>query len=152
MKFPFKSLITNVLAVSALLCGAMRGNAQTQLLMDPNQSWIGYMNVFALPSAGGAYQFGSAWGTGALRANYTPSTAPYSTLVITPCTNVWETTDGYWVQTNNADLPNKQMDANFYVQNDTLEGQKLTFSGYCISNTFGSPYTSTVFIKEFDGN
>ena len=98
-----------------------------------------------------AYQFGSGWGTADLRANYSPGTAPYTTLVIQPCTNVWETTDGYWVQTNNADLPNKQMDANFYVQNDTLEGQNLQFTGICISNTYSSPYTSTVFIKEFDG-
>jgi len=150
MKLHIRSLVITALAASAVFCGAFRGNAQTQLLLDPTQNWIGYMNVFALPSAGGAYQFGQPWGTKDLRANYNSSTPPYSTLTIQPCSNVWETTDGYWVQTNNADLPNKQMDASFYVQNDTLEGQNLTFSGNCISNTFGGSYTSTVFIKEFN--
>lgn len=151
MKLHSKSLVVMVLAASALFCGAFRANAQTQLLLDPTQNWIGYMNVFNLPSAGGGYQFGSAWGTADLRAHYNSATAPYTSLTLTPCTNVWETKDTYWVQPDGVS-PNKQMDANYYVQNDTLEGQNLTFSGYCISNTFGGAYTSTVFIKEFNSS
>jgi hypothetical protein len=151
MKLHFETLAVTALAVSVFICGSFRGNAQTQLLLDPTQKWVGYMNVFALPSAGGAYQFGQPWGTKDLRANYNSSTPPYSTLIIQPCTNVWETTDTYWVQGDGIS-PNKQTDASYYVQNDTLEGQNLQFSGNCISNTFSSPYTSTVFIKEFDGN
>lgn len=147
MKLHFKSLIKNVLAASILVCGFRAANAQTQFLLDPSKNWIGFMNVYALPSAGGGYLFGSAWGTGSLTAYYDSHT---NILTLIPCTNIWETTDGYWVQTNNNDLPNKQMDANYYVQiTETGAGQNLTFSGNCITNTFNSSYASTAFIKEF---
>lgn len=109
------------------------------------------MNWFNLPSQGGAYVAGSAWGVGALTSYYNPTNPPYATLTLLPCTNVWETSDTYWVQADGVS-PNKNMDASYYVQNDVLEGQNLTFSGYCVTNTFASPYTSTVFIKEFDSS
>ncbi len=151
MKSSLKTLIIKGLAVSAIFCGAMASNAQNQLLVDPNQPWQGFMNVFNLPADGGAYQFGSSWGIGALIQQYSPATAPYTTVTLRPNTNVWETTDTYWVKADKIS-PNKQMDANFYVEvNTTLAGLNVTFSGVCISNTFASPYASTVFIKEFDG-
>jgi Immunoglobulin I-set domain len=147
MKLHIKTLIQKTLIVSALVCGAFASKAQTQLLLDPNNGWVGYMNWFNLPSQGGAYVSGGVWGTGALTAYYNSAT---NELTLVACTNVWETTDGYWFQTNNADLPNKQMDASYYIQLSELgAGQTYTFSGNCISNTFNSSYTSTVFIKEF---
>lgn len=151
MKLHFKSLITTILAASACLGGICAGNAQIQLTLDPSQAWIGYMNWFVPPGPlnGGAYETGGTWGLGALTSYYTPATAPYQTLTLLPCTNVWETTNTYWVQADGM-TPNQYMDASFYVQNDTLEGQNLTFSGYCISNTFTGSYSSTVFIKEFN--
>lgn len=151
MKLTLKNLIVKGLILSSVFCGISKSNAQTQLLLDPTQNWIGYMNVFNLPADGGAYQFGSAWGLGALIQYYTPATAPYTTVTLLANTNVWETTDTYWVKADGIS-PNKNMDASYYVQNDALEGQKLIFSGYCISNTFSTPYASTIFIKEFDVN
>lgn len=151
MKLTLKNLIVKGLILSSVFCGISKSNAQTQLLVDPSQNWIGYMNVFNLPADGGAYQFGSAWGIGALIQYYTPATAPYTTVTLLANTNVWETTDTYWVKADGIS-PNKNMDASFYVQNDTLAGQNLTFSGYCISNTFVSPYASTVFIKDFSSS
>ncbi len=145
MKSHIKKLLTSGAAISAICLGITTSHAQTQVKLDPTQGWIGFMNVFNLPSAGGGYQFGSSWGLGALTSYYTPGTQPYSTLTLIAATNVWETTDQFWVQADGK-TPNKQMDANFYIQNDTLEGQNITFSGICISNTFASPYTSTVFI------
>ncbi|MGH8022659.1 MAG: hypothetical protein ACRED1_03700, partial [Limisphaerales bacterium] len=150
MKFRNKHLLITALASCALFCGAFRGAAQTQLLLDPTQDWIGYMNVFDLPPSlggDGTYEFGGVWGTGLLTAYYDAHT---NTLTLIPCTNVWETTDGYWVQTNNDDLPNKSCDASYYVQfTEPGSSQTYTFSGYCVSNTFNTNYTSTVFIKEF---
>jgi hypothetical protein len=151
MELHIKSLFITALAALALLFGASRGSAQTQLLLDPTQDWVGYMNWFNLPSQGGAYVSGGTWGNADLRANYFPVTSPHSEVIIQPCTNVWETKDTYWVQADGLS-PNKQMDASYYVQNDTLEGQNLTFSGSCISNTFSGAYTSTVFIKEFNSS
>jgi hypothetical protein len=44
---------------------------------------------------------------------------------------------------------NKNMDANMYVQSESLSGQDVTFTGNVISNTLVSPYTSVAFIKDF---
>jgi hypothetical protein len=150
MKTPMPKLIVSVLALCAFFGGVVRGNSQTTLLLDPNQSWVGYMNVFDLPSNGGGYEWGQAWGTGALTAYYDTATPPYNTLTLIANTNCYAPDNTYWVNADGSG--NKKMDASYYVQKDTLEGQTLTFSGVCLTNTLISPYTSTVFIKEFDNN
>ena len=79
-------------------------------------------------------------------------------LVLAPCINIWETNDTYWVQADGK-TPNTIMDANFYVQNDTLVNTNVVFIGACITNTLtanpepltGVSYTSVAFIKIFDG-
>src|SRR5208282_3912922 len=71
--------------------------------------------------------------------------------------NVWETNNTTWVQADHV-TPNRRMDASFYVQNDALAGQTLTFIGTCLSNTLVSPpdadfqFTSSVFIKQFNAS
>lgn len=137
----------------AICCAAVQclttANAQTQLIVDPSQSWIGYMNVFSRPADGGAYQFGGSWGLSDLRGSFSPGQ-----LTLLPCINVWETTDTYWVKADGV-TPNKNMDANFYVQNDSLAGQNLQFSGLCISNTLPTGtdnYSSVAFIKDFNSS
>jgi hypothetical protein len=142
-------------ALWAFLGSAARVYAQVLVTVDPSQGWIGYMNVFALPDDGGNYQFGQVWATSALQAAFTGT----NQLLIQPCTNVWETTDTYWVQGDGA-TPNEIMDASFYVQNDSLVNTNLVFIGSCLSNTLtanpepltGVYYTSTAFIKIFDGS
>lgn len=147
-----KKLLIKGLAAAAVLCGVITSNAQTSttVILDPTQPWQGYVNVFDLPSAGGGYEFGSSWGVGALTAYYTPTSGEYTNFTLIANTNNYNPTDSYWVNADGSG--NKTVDASYYVQNDTLEGQTITFSGYCISNTFVSPYTSTVFIKEFDSS
>ncbi len=113
--------------------------------VDPAQAWQGYMNVSDLPSKGGAYEFGSGWGTGDLRASFN---GPVVTLA--PNVNTYNAGDAYWANPDGSG--NKICDASFYVQNDGLAGQSITFTGYCISNTLVAPYTSTVFIKDFAPN
>ncbi|MGO9585938.1 MAG: immunoglobulin domain-containing protein [Limisphaerales bacterium] len=147
MKPLIKTLVMTGLTLFALLGGIVQGNSQVSLLVDPTQSWIGYVNVYALPSAGGGYEFGSPWGTGALTAYYDVATPPYSTVTLIANTNNYNPADSYWVNPDGSG--NKTVDASYYVQNDTLAGQTLTFSGVCLTNTLVSPYTSTVFIKEF---
>ena len=146
MKSPIKNLTLASLTVATLIGGIMSGISQTTLTVDSTRSWVGYMNVSALPADGGGYQFGSAWGTVDLRAAFDVTGTNYVT--ITPNTNVWETTDTYWVKPDGVS-PNKNMDASFYVQNDALAGQTVTFQGTCISNTLVSPYTCVAFIKDF---
>ena len=150
MKPQIKNFIKHGLVASAVLFGIVTSNAQTQLLLDPTQNWIGFVNVFNLPSNGGGYQFGSSWAPAALTVYYDQPTQPYNNLTIIANTNTYAPGNPYW--TNPDGSGNETVDASYYVQNDSLEGQNLVFSGNCINNTFAAPYTSTVFIKEFDVN
>jgi hypothetical protein len=100
------------------------------------------MNVFELPSNGGAYLWGSAWGTGDLQASFSGAT-----LTLAPNINCYNAADPYW--TNPDGSPNKNMDAAMYVQNDALAGSSVEFTGFTLANTLVSPYTSTAFIRDF---
>ncbi|HWF19310.1 MAG TPA: hypothetical protein VG754_08580 [Verrucomicrobiae bacterium] len=152
MKTRISNLMVLFLALCAFVCGTVRVNSQVLVTVDPNQNWIGYMNVFQLPADGGAYEFGSTWGTADLRGVFGTTN-----LVLSPCTNVWETQDTAWVKADGM-TPNDNMDANFYVQNDSLANTNLIFVGKCVSNTItnapepltGVSYTSVAFIKIFD--
>ena len=95
MKSFKKDLISASLILVAIFSGILQGNSQTTLTLDPTKSWVGYVNVFDLPSAGGAYEFGSAWGTEALTAYYDTATPPYNTLTLTANTNTYNPTDPY---------------------------------------------------------
>jgi hypothetical protein len=146
MKALSKTLI--LVGVSIGVLGTTnRANAQITVQVDPHvATWIGFMNVFNLPADGGAYQFGNPWGTADLQAAFSGTS-----LTLAPCTNVWETTDTYWVKADGVS-PNKNMDANMYVQNDGLAGQTVTFIGNVLNNSLVSPYTSVAFIKDFNSS
>src|ERR1700733_2893263 len=153
MNTRIQRLIVPILTLCALLAGVVRGNSQTLVTVDPTQTWIGYMNVSQLPVNGGGYQFGSSWATGAFQAFFGGTN-----LTLSPCTNVWETNDAYWVQGDGL-TPNEIMDANFYVQDNTLVNTNVVFLGSCLSNSLtlapepltGVAYTSVAFIKIFNG-
>lgn len=143
MKTSIKALAVAGTTACALFGTINQATAQVTVGVDPTQSWIGFMNVFSLPADGGGYQFGSSWGTPDLQASFAGTT-----LTLSPCTNVWETTDTYWVKADGIS-PNKTMDANMYVQNDALAGQTITFEGDTLANSLVSPYTCVAFIKDF---
>jgi hypothetical protein len=153
-RFTLNTHLAVLLSVATLSLGLAKSHAQALVKVDPNQNWIGYMNVFQLPANGGGYGFGSVWGTSALRAGFTGT----NQLILQPCTNVWETLDTVWVQADGV-TPNEIMDANFYVQDDTLVNTNVVFIGSCLSNSLtaapepltGVSYTSVAFIKIFDG-
>jgi hypothetical protein len=146
MKISIRTLSLAGVTAFTLLSTINQGAAQTTVNVDPGSPWIGYMNVFNLPADGGAYQFGGSWGTADLRAAFSGNT-----LTLAPCTNVWETTDTYWVKADGVS-PNKQMDANMYVQNDALAGQTVTFLGGTVANTLSGQYTVDAFIKDFNSS
>src|ERR1051326_140368 len=133
---------------AALLMSATANLHAVTVGVDPGASWIGFMNVFELPSHGGAFAFNSVWATADLDASFTGPTA-----TITPNTSISRDvplTDTFWWQPSGEG--NKNMDANFYVQNDALAGQTVTFTGLVLGNSLVAPYTSTIFIKEFAGD
>lgn len=126
--------------------------ADTSVTVDPAAAWQGFMNVFDLPGNGGAYQFGSPWGTADLTATYTGSLLTLGPNSIGDPNPYWYTPAG-----GPGALGNKIMDANMYVEPaGSLPGQNVTFSGVVLSNTLvgqvdgnGNGWTSVAFIKDF---
>ncbi len=136
---------TFLVGLAVLIGGWATGNAQTSVTVDPGVSWIAYMNVFELPANGGGYVFGQVWGAADLNASFSGAT-----LTLTPNTSISRDvplSDTFWWQANGSG--NKTMDANMYVQDDTLAGQTVIFTGLVLQNSLVSPYTSTAFIKDF---
>jgi hypothetical protein len=145
-----KSLLRN-LTLCAFVGAAISTKAAT-VLVNPGQSWLGFMNVFNLPSAGGAYQFGQAWGTADLTAVFSGSTLTLGPNTIGDPNSYWYTPSG-----GPGAIGNKVMDANFYVETTGVySGQALTFTGNVLANTLvgqtnqiGNGWTSVAFIKDF---
>ena len=140
-----KSFLRNLLSIS-LATGAVFSCASSSqaidVTVDPAQTWVGFMNVTALPADGGAYMFGSSWGTADLRASFSGAT-----LTLAPNINCYNAGDAYWAKPDGS--PNRNMDAVMYVQNDALAGDTVVFSGLALANTLVSPYTCVAFVKEF---
>jgi hypothetical protein len=145
-----KTLIKTI-AVCAILGAAVNLDAQT-VTVDPTASWIGYMNVFNLPSAGGGYQFGSSWGPSDLTATFSGPTLSLGPNCINDPSSYWYTPSGGPGSTGN-----KIMDANMYVESTGLYvGTTLTFTGDVLANTLlssvdpnGNGWTGVAFIKDF---
>ena len=131
---------------AALLFGAAVSlRADATLTVDPSASWVGFMNVFELPSNGGGYVFGSGWGTADLRATFSGPT-----LTLAP--NTINDPATFWYQ--GGGMPgapgNKIMDANFYQETTGLySGQTLTFTGNVLLNSLTTAHSAVAFIKDF---
>ncbi|HWB52761.1 MAG TPA: PEP-CTERM sorting domain-containing protein [Tepidisphaeraceae bacterium] len=138
----------SALSAMAIVFGvnSNQAKADATFTVNPSAAWIGFMNVSDLPSAGGAYEFGSAWGTADL-------TATFSGPVLTLGPNSVNDPSSYWYTPSGGPgaTGNKIMDANMYVEFDdgSLAGQNITFTGDVLSNTFISGYTTVAFIKDF---
>jgi hypothetical protein len=139
------------LVVCAMLCTLSRVGAAT-VTVDPSASWLGFMNVSETPQNGGAYVFGSTWGTADL-------TATFAGQVLTLGPNTVNDTSSFWYTPSGGpgSVGNKIMDANMYIETTGVySGQTLTFTGNVLSNTLagsvnqqGNGWTSVAFIKDF---
>jgi len=132
------------LAVGVLLGGATASLASVNVTVNPAAPWIGYMNVFDTPENGGAYLWGSGWGTADLCAVFTGPILKLSPNTIGDPSPYWYIPSG-----GPGALGNKIMDANMYVQNDALAGETVNFYGLVLSNNLVAEYTSVAFIKDF---
>jgi PEP-CTERM motif len=135
----------------AMMCAAAK--ADTTVKVDPTSNWVGFMNVFEIPSHGGGYVFGSGWGTADL-------TAVFSGPVLTLGPNTIGDPNPFWYTPSGGPgaVGNKTMDASMYVEQPagTYAGQTVTFTGNVLSNTLvghvnqvGDGWTSVAFIKDF---
>jgi len=148
MKSPLKSFsISSCSLLFALTCT----NAAT-VTVDPTASWQGYMNVFETPQHGGAFVFGSGWGTADLTATFAGPTLTLGPNTVNDTSSFWYSPSG-----GPGAVGNKSMDANMYVETTGLySGQNLTFTGNVLANTLvghvnqlGNGWTSVAFIKDF---
>lgn len=115
---------------------------------DPTP-WLGYMNVFELPANGGAFVFGSPWGTADLTAVFNGPTLTLGPNTIGDPNPFWYTPSG-----GPGAQGNKIMDANMYVEfpAGTNNGVNITFAGVVTSNTLDPAYRAVAFIKDFDAS
>jgi hypothetical protein len=128
-------------------------SSSTNVSVNSSANWLGFMNVFAKPQDGGAYVFGSGWGTADLKAVFNGSG-----LVLSP--NTIGDPDPFWYVGGGAPgaVGNKTMDASMYVEIGSLPNRNLIFSGTVNSNTLvsasktnalGNGWTAVAFIKDF---
>ena len=92
-----KSVVPNVtiaaLTACALLGGVSPAFSQSQVYVDPGQTWLGYMNWFENNGgAQGNYAGGGAWGTADL-----PAVFSGGVLGLAPNINVYDPNNSYWV-------------------------------------------------------
>ncbi|MGH8048534.1 MAG: hypothetical protein ACREKL_14940, partial [Chthoniobacterales bacterium] len=128
MKHRIKAAVLATVGAVVLL-GPGKANASLTFGVDPAFSWQGFMNVFELPSNGGAYVFGSVWGTADLTANFSGTTLTLGPNTVGDPSSFWYTPSGGPGATGN-----KIMDASFYVdKGGTLAGQTIIFTGNVIT-------------------
>ena len=140
-----------VLSVAVGACLALSGQAAT-VTVDPLTTWSGYMNVSEIPQNGGAFVFGSPWGTADLTATFSGSTLTLGPNSVNDPNSFWYSPSG-----QPGAVGNKTMDANFYNETTGVyTGQTLTFSGIVLANTLvgqvnqlGNGWTAVAFIKDF---
>jgi hypothetical protein len=136
--------IIKTLALCALLASA--ATADVTVTVKASSPWLGFMNVFELPSNGGGYVFGQPWGTADLRAVFSGSTLTLSPNTINDPNAFWYTPSG-----GPGAAGNKIMDASLYIQppDGTYSGQTMTFTGNVSANTLTGAHTTVAFIKDF---
>jgi hypothetical protein len=142
-------------AACMVLGNANHARANVVVSLDPTQAWIGYMNVFDNPvySGDSNYQFGSSWGTASLDAAFSGNVATIGpNTSLDPASGTGDPSTYWWLSSDPTSPGVKNMDANFYVQNDALAGSTVEFTGDVLSNTLVSPYATTIFIKDYNAS
>lgn len=122
-------------------------SALTLTVPQSSANWLGFMNVFELPSNGGAFVFGSPWGVPDLVTDFNDAA---NQLRLLP--NSIGDPDPFWyVGGGGPGAPgNKTMEANLYLEETgPLAGQDLTFAGEVIATSFTASHESFVFIRDF---
>lgn len=124
----------------------------------------GYINVWnggnlrttPPPSGDGGTSPGSSFGFGVNPTSLVRASMNTSTDVITmqPNTYVFDgatnTTDPAYINPDGTSAAYLEQD--FYIGSDFLNGQTVTFSGFCSSNSLNAAYTARAWIKDMDAN
>lgn len=122
----------------------------TTIFFDPTAAYVGFANVFETPANGGGFVFNGGWGVPDLQTVVDP-TPVTGTVTLQPNFNTWNPSDPFWVDPATG-LGNKDFEGNTFVEDNTLVGQNLTWTGFVISNTIDPAYEHVAFIKVFNAN
>ena len=119
------------------------------LNFDPAANYIGYANVFETPANGGGFVFGSPWGVPDLKTVVDPT----ASVTLQPNFNTYDDnpTDPFWVDQGTG-LGNKDFEGNTYVDDPTLAGNELVWTGFVQVNDLDPSYAAEAFIKVFNAN
>ena len=121
------------------------GNSVT---VATSQAWNAYVNAFNVSD--NSYAFGFEYTVSDLRA--TPTT---SSMTLEPNIAIWtaEATNAGWFDQGAAtQTANKYIEASSYIEDNTLAGSDLTFTGNVSVSDLGSGYTVVAFVKALDPN
>lgn len=130
--------------VALMVCAMCAGSViAADVTVDPGQIINGYMNVYDL---GNNYLWGSGWGFGDLVASFSGSN-----LTLSP--NTIGDPDPYWYLPSGGpgSVGQKIMYADSYAQVDdgSLAGQTLNFTGTVLTSTLTSAHVAKAFIRDF---
>ena len=139
---------TKLFSLVALLALSLGVAAQNSVSVDASGNWLGYANIF--DPATGDYIFGEPWGIQDIK---TVVDAGAGTLTLQPNFNTYAAnpTDPFWVDQTTG-LGAKIFEGNSYIEDNSLAGVELTFSGNINSNTLDAAYDAVAFIKVFNAN
>jgi len=121
------------------------GNSVT---VATSQAWNAYVNAFNVSDNG--YAFGFAYSVPDLRATPTATS-----MTLEPNIAIWtaEATNASWFdQGVTPQTANKYIEASSYIEDNTLAGSDLTFTGNVSVSDLGSEYTVVAFVKALDPN
>lgn len=138
-----------LMLLTALFAMIGIANADVTVVVGDNSApWMGWMNVSELPVNGGGYLWGSGWGIPDLCASFDDGA---NTLTLSPNT-IGDPAEYWYIGGGAPGNPgNKMMEANLYVEDDSLNvaGSTLTFEGEILSNTFTDAHSTRIFVSEF---
>lgn len=139
---------TKLFTLAAALGFTMGVVAQNSVSVDAGGNWLGYANIF--DPATGDFVFGEPWGVPDIK---TVVDAGAGTLTLQPNFNTYAAnpTDPFWVDQTTG-LGAKIFEGNSYIEDNSLAGVELTFSGNVNSNTLDGAYDAVAFIKVFNAN
>jgi hypothetical protein len=121
--------------------------SENSVTVATSQAWKGFMNVFNLDDS---YAFGFEYGAADLRA-----TATTTSMTLEPNIAIWtaEATNEAWFdQSASSQTANKYIEASSFIEDNTLAGSDLTFSGNVSVADLGEGYTVVAFVKALDPN
>ncbi len=118
------------------------------LSLDRHATMLGFINFYDTSMG---YVGGFAYPTSLLRGGINSDGEAFLQPNIDLYVNGPNYNGGY-VWTNGDGSPNAILEQDFYIENDALAGNTLTFSGFCPSNSIDSSYAASVWIEDFAPN